>query len=556
MELNTTEAPVRQQSFAGKKMPKQLTGRRDNGPLHLAARAGDLGLVVEIMSNCGEEELNELLSEQNYAGETALYLAAGCGYVGLVKEMMKYHDVGAASIKAGNGCDAFHIASKQGHLEVLKILMESIPELSMTVDRANTTALHIAAAQGHTEVVSFLLETGCSLMSIARSNGKTALHSAARKGHLEVVQALLSKDTGSAIRKDSKGQTALHMAVKGLNVELVDELAKANPSLINEVDNKGNTALHVATGKGRAQIVRTLLSYKGVAKTIINRSGESVFDTAEKSGHSKIATVLAEHGIQSAKSMKLPTLNPNRELKQTVSEIKHEVHDQLKQTRQTRKKVHGMVKRLGKMHLEGLNNAINSTTVVAVLTATVAFAAIFSVPGQYPDPKKPLPDGFSPGEANIAPKTEFIVFFIFDSFALFISLAVVVVQTSIVVVEREAKERLMTVINKLMWMACVMVSVAFLALSYVIVGKEEKWLAVGVTAIGTVIMGMTLGTMCYWMVVQRVEASKYRCCIRRSSLSIHSHSHSNSNSHSCSFSVISDSELLNTEFKSKKVYAI
>ena len=60
--------------------------------------------------------------------------------------------------------------------------MEAIPELSMTVDRANTTALHIAAAQGHTEVVSFLLETGCSLMSIARSNGKTALHTAAREG--------------------------------------------------------------------------------------------------------------------------------------------------------------------------------------------------------------------------------------------------------------------------------------------------------------------------------------------------------------------------------------
>lgn len=112
-----------------------------------------------------------------------------------------------------------------------------------------------------------------------------------------------------------------------------------------------------------------------------------------------------------------------------------------------------------------------------------------------------FPPGYSPGEANIAPRTEFVVFFIFDSFALFISLAVVVVQTSIVVTERKAKEKLMTVINKLMWMACVMVSVAFLALSYIIVG-DAKWLAVGVTAIGTVIMGTTLGTMCYWMIAQ------------------------------------------------------
>nr|XP_028948981.1 ankyrin repeat-containing protein At5g02620-like isoform X2 [Malus domestica] len=167
--------------------------------------------------------------------------------------------------------------------------MESIPELSMTVDRANTTALHIAAAQGHTEVVSFLLETGCSLMSIARSNGKTALHSAAGKGHLEVVQALLSKDTGSAIRKDSNGQTALHMAVKGQNVELVDELAKANPSLINEVDNKGNTALHVATGKGRAQIVTMGPLYrKKVIQINIAKGSDYLIYMATGSGKSNI----------------------------------------------------------------------------------------------------------------------------------------------------------------------------------------------------------------------------------------------------------------------------
>lgn len=541
---------MRQQSFCEKKMTKQLTAKREDAPFHLAARAGNLGLVREIISNCGDAELNEVLMKQNHSGETALYAAAECGHVDLAKEMMKYYDVGLAGIKARNGYDAFHVASKQGHLEVVKVLMEAIPELSMTVDQTNTTALHTAAVHGHIEVVSFLLENGCSLVSIARNNAKTALHSAARKGHLDVIKALLRKEPEIATRTDKKGQTALHMAVKGQNVELVDELAKADPSMINLMDNKGNTALHIAARKGRAQIVQKLLSYKGIATTAINKSGETVLDTAQKNGQSVIAAILEEQGIQSAKSMTPPTLSANRELKQTVSDIKHEVHDQIKQTRHTRKQVHGMVKRLSKMHSDGLNNAINSTTVVAVLIATVTFAAIFTVPGQYPDDQKKLPPGYSPGEANIAPKAEFVVFFIFDSFALFISLAVVVVQTSLVVIERKQKEKLMTVINKLMWMASVMVSVAFLALSYVIVGDKEKWLAVGVTGIGTVIMGMTLGTMCYWMIVQRLEASKLRSSIRRSSMSTRSHSQSGS------FSVMSDSELINTEFKKKKVYAI
>ncbi|RVW98860.1 Ankyrin repeat-containing protein [Vitis vinifera] len=540
------EAPARQQSFRRKNITKQLTGKRDDTSLHSAARAGNLELALDILSKCEDAEaLKELLSKQNQSGETALYVAAEYGHCDLVKEMMEYYDVSSAGIQARNGYDAFHIAAKQGDLEVLKVLMEAIPETSMTVDLSNTTALHTAAAQGHISVVSFLLEKGSSLANIAKSNGKTALHSAARKGHLEVVKALLSKEPGISTRTDKKGQTALHMAVKGQNIEVVDELMKSDPSLINMVDAKDNTTLHVAVRKCRAQIVQQLLSHKATDTEAINKSGETALDTAEKTGHAEITTILQEHGVKSAKSIMPPTKNKARELKQTVSDIKHEVHHQLEHTRQTRKRVQGIAKRINKMHSEGLNNAINSTTVVAVLIATVAFAAIFNVPGQYADDPDHVPPGLSPGEANIAPRTPFMLFFIFDSLALFISLAVVVVQTSIVVIERKAKKKMMAIINKLMWLACVLVSVAFLSLSYIVVGTKERWLAVGVTGIGTVIMATTLGTMCYWVIVHRIEAKKSRS-IRRSTMS--------SRSRSSPMSVMSDSEILNNEYK--KLYAI
>ncbi|KAF2283388.1 hypothetical protein GH714_003765 [Hevea brasiliensis] len=57
---------------------------------------------------------------------------------------------------------------------------------------------------------------------------------------------------------------------------------------------------------------------------------------------------------------------------------------------------------------------------------------------------------------------------------------------------------MMAIINKLMWIACALISVAFLALSFIVVGKHQKWLAIGVTIIGASIMVTTLGTMCYW----------------------------------------------------------
>ncbi|XP_073066609.1 ankyrin repeat-containing protein At5g02620-like [Primulina eburnea] len=541
------EGLARQQSFHKKQMKKQFTRKRDDTALHLATRAGDLEVVLEILSNNEGDGLKELLSKENQSGETALYVASEFNYVDLVKELITYYDVGSASIKAKNGYDAFHIAAKVGGLEVLKVLIDAIPQLLATVDQSNATPLHTAAAQGHLEVVQFLLDRNSSLATISRNNGKTALHSSARNGHLEVVKAILGKEKGIATWVDKKGQTALHMAVKGSNANVVDELIASDDTSLTIVDGKGNSALHIATRKGRLQIVQTLLKHKQVNKDAINKSGETAFDTAEKTGHLEIVSILQEYGVKSAKSLTTqPPKNPARELKQTVSDIKHEVHDQIEHTRQTRRKVRGIAKRLGKMQTEGINNAITSTTLVAVLIATVAFAAIFTLPGQYADNPKEVPPGSSIGEANIAPRLDFSIFLISDSLALFISLAVVVVQTSVVVVEKEAKKLMMTVINKLMWLACAFISVAFLAVCYIIAGDEERWLAIGITVIGTLIMVTTLGTLCYWVIMHRIEASN----LRNRRLSAR-----NSRSQSWSVSmVMSDEEI--TEDDYKKLYAL
>ncbi|XP_062210802.1 ankyrin repeat-containing protein At5g02620-like isoform X2 [Phragmites australis] len=527
-----------------KKMTKQLTGKRDDTAMHAAARAGQLGSVREMLSGKTPEELGALLSKQNQAGETPLFVAAEYGYVALVAEMIKYHDVATAGIKARSGYDALHIAAKQGDVDVVRELLQALPELSMTVDASNTTALNTAATQGHMEVVRLLLEVDGSLALIARSNGKTALHSAARNGHVEVVRALLEAEPSIALRTDKKGQTALHMAAKGTRLDLVDALLAGEPSLLNVTDNKGNTALHIASRKARHQIIKRLLELPDTDLKAINRSRETALDTAEKMGNADVAGLLAEHGVQSARAISPGGGNPARELKQQVSDIKHEVHSQLEQTRQTRVRMQGIAKRINKLHEEGLNNAINSTTVVAVLIATVAFAAIFTVPGEYVEDPSSLAPGQALGEANISHQTAFIIFFVFDSVALFISLAVVVVQTSVVVIERKAKKQMMAVINKLMWVACVLISVAFLALSFVVVGRTERWLAVAVTIMGATILVTTIGTMLYWVIAHRLEAKRMRS-IKRSSLS-------RSRSFSCSG--MSESEWIDEEFK--RMYAI
>uniref|UniRef100_A0A0E0B5E6 PGG domain-containing protein n=1 Tax=Oryza glumipatula TaxID=40148 RepID=A0A0E0B5E6_9ORYZ len=529
----------KQQSF---KRNKDSPGKRGDTELHLAARAGSVPHVQKIFAASDPELVGELAARQNQDGETALYVSAEKGHTEVVSEILKFCDLQSAGLKATNSFDAFHIAAKQGHLDVLEELLEAFPALAMTTNSVNATALDTAATQGHIDIVNLLLETDASLARIARNNGKTVLHSAARMGHVEVVTALLNKDPGIGFRTDKKGQTALHMASKGQNAEILLELLKPDLSVIHVEDNKGNRALHVATRKGNTVIVQTLISVKEIVINAVNRAGETAFAIAEKLGNEELSNILREVGGETAKEQVNPP-NSAKQLKKTVSDIRHDVQSGIKQTRQTKMQFQKIKKRIQKLHIGGLNNAINSNTVVAVLIATVAFAAIFTIPGNFlEDMKDPHDPNMTLGQAFVASNPAFIIFLVFDALALFISLAVVVVQTSLIVVEQKAKKKMVFVMNKLMWMACLCISAAFIALTYVVVGRDDRWLAWCTMAIGTAIMLATLGSMCYCIIAHRMEEKNMKK-IRRSSTS-----------QSWSISVDSDTELLNNEYK--KIYAL
>ncbi|KAL3655876.1 Ankyrin repeat-containing protein itn1 [Castilleja foliolosa] len=489
-----------------KKYVKQVTGRHNDTELHLAAQRGDLAAVKQILDeiNCQmvgsssgadfDMEVAEIrasvVNETNELGETALYTAAEKGHIDVVKELLKHSNSETLTNKNKSMFDPLHIAASQGHHAIVQVLLDHDPGLSKTIGPSNATPLITAASRGHSAVVNELLCKDCSLLEISRSNGKNALHLAARQGHVDIVKALLDKDSQLARRTDKKGQTALHMAVKGVNCEVVKLLLEADAAIVMLPDKFGNTALHVATRKKRAEIVNELLRLPDSNVNALNRDHKTALDIAEglplSEESSDIKECLCRYGAVRANELN----QPRDELRKTVTQIKNDVHIQLEQTKRTNKNVHGIAKELRKLHREGINNATNSVTVVAVLFATVAFAAIFTVPGGDQDS----------GVAVVVSRASFKIFFIFNAIALFTSLAVVVVQITLVRGETKAERRVVEVINKLMWLASVCTSVAFMASSYIVVGRKYEWAAVLVTVVGGVIMAGVLGTMTYYVV--------------------------------------------------------
>ena len=241
-----------------------------------------------------------------------------------------------------------------------------------------------------------------------------------------------------------------------------------------------------------------LLTYTALNVNAINNQKETALDLADKLRYGdsalEIKEALAECGAKHARH--IGKVNEAMELKRAVSDIKHEVQSQLIQNEKTRKRVSGIAKELKKIHREAVQNTINSVTVVAVLFGSIAFMALFSLPGQY---RKKQPDA---GEANIANDAAFSAFCLLNATALFLSLAVVVAQITLVAWDTRSQRQVVSVINKLMWAACACTCGTFLAISFVVVG-DETWLAISVTVLGAPILLGTLAYLCYFVFRRR-----------------------------------------------------
>ncbi|KAM7265346.1 hypothetical protein ACFE04_003029 [Oxalis oulophora] len=501
--LHMSNSSKRMDQTGKKKYVKQVTGRLKNTELHLSAQRGDVDAIRQVLGDIDAQMMGTvnstdfdaevsqirtlIVNEVNDLGETALFIAAEKGHLDVVMELLQYTTEDGLTKKTQSGFDPLHIAAYQA---IVQVLLDRDPNLTKTIGQANSTPLISAAARGHTSVVCELLEKDPSLAEICRTNGKNALHLSSRQGYVGIVKALVGKDPQLARRTDKKGQTSLHMAVKGVSTQVVRLLLQADPALVMLPDKYGNTPLHIATRKKRVEIVNELLRHPDTNVNALTREKKTALDMADKLPLSEdiadIKDTLARYG-----GMRANELNqPRDELRKTVQEIQIEVSTQLEQARRTNRNVSGIAKELKKFHRAGINNATNSVTVVAVLFATLAFAAIFTVPGGDHDN----------GMAVTVSTTPFKIFFIFNAIALFTSLSVVLVQITLVRGETKAERRVVEVINKLLWIASICTTVAFTSSSYIVVGRRNWWAAILVTVIGGVMMASVLGTMTYYVI--------------------------------------------------------
>ncbi|KAJ9168305.1 hypothetical protein P3X46_019848 [Hevea brasiliensis] len=494
---------------------KTITAWSSNTILHLAARFGPLELAKEILKLKPEmvSEVNEksetplfeacregrtdmvmLLVESdpwvvykvNQDNETALFAACERGKLDVVNCLLNFQHL--LMLEVDGLTTSLHVAALGGHTEIVKEILKIRPDFAWKKDVNGCTPLHQACSKGHLETTRELLRFDTDLSSLQDNDGRTPLHWAAMKGRVSIIDEILSVSLESAEMITKNGETVLHLGVKSNQFDAVKYLMETlnTTKLINKPDNDGNTALHLATAGKLGTMVIYLLKLNAEVNAI-NRKGQTALDVVESdvsnSGALQILPAIQDAGgkrgdqLPPSYSTELKQIiapesvnNPNVPSSSPKKVLDSPNHHHRRNQRRSREKQR-------EVQSEGLRNARNTITVVAVLIATVTFAAGINPPGGFNQ---------TTGKIITGKHTSFKVFVVCNVVALFSSLGIVILLVSIIPFRRKSMMKLLAVTHKIMWVSTSFMAAAYLAAMWTTLphGRGAVWLLVSVVAIG------------------------------------------------------------------------
>jgi len=185
-------------------------------------KVGKTALIIT--SYNGDEEIVKLLlakpgidvNAKNIYG----YRAFNCRYAKIVELLLFTGSIDVNSTNNNDGNTALLDASKNGHTEVVKVLLTVTGINVNAQNKYGKTALMNASKKGHTEIAKLLLKVSDIKVNLQDNdnNGDTALMMASKKGHIEIVNLLL-RNTGIDVNVQNKyGDTALLYASDYRNI--------------------------------------------------------------------------------------------------------------------------------------------------------------------------------------------------------------------------------------------------------------------------------------------------------------------------------------------------
>ncbi|XP_077211182.1 uncharacterized protein LOC143846593 [Tasmannia lanceolata] len=233
--------------------------------LNKACVTGDVTTIFNLF-----QENNSILSQTTVLSNTALHLASRLGHFDLVKKIieLKPELVLAENIYMET---PLYEACREGREKIVMLLLQADYTVSYRRNRDKESVLLVACSLGHLDVVRVLVN-----MTDVHRESTNYFHVAASNGYTGIVQEILRKQPRLALRRDENGFSPLHLASRKGHLETTGEFLKANSDLCFVRDNNGRTPLHLAAIRGHVNVINEIISESPESALMQTQQGETV----------------------------------------------------------------------------------------------------------------------------------------------------------------------------------------------------------------------------------------------------------------------------------------
>ncbi|TVU27473.1 hypothetical protein EJB05_30087, partial [Eragrostis curvula] len=419
--------------------------------LHHAIRSGHRELALELIA--AEPALSRAVNKHN---ESPLFIAAARDFTDVCDKLLEIPDSAHSGHCSNN---ALHAAVYNGNSVITRMIMEARPLLAREENSNKRTPAHEAALQGRTDLLRVMLEYDWSIGYLNTTGFGSLLTCAAFRGHIDVARELLSHCPDAPYHHVGQGYTVLHQAVNSVQPEFV-EFIIGTPQLRNVVnmrDRNGLTALHRAVANCNPRMVAALLLHPDIDVAVLDNSGYPA--TWKLSLASPDHTDRVKTLNWNEVSMLMLQANPKDAgfIQNIYMVVKNKV------TNASRKDAKSLTQ-----------TYTSNTSLVAILIATITFAAAFTLPGGYSS------DAGSEGLPIMVGRPAFQAFLISDTLAMCSSLSVAFICIIARWGDLEFLLYYRSFTKKLMWFAYMATTTAFATGLYTVVAPRLQWLAVAI----------------------------------------------------------------------------